>query len=85
VEGVADKVRIVEGDIFKEDFGGASVVTLYLLPHLNLCVRHRILALEPATTTGSRVGVTHSPTTGVSIWPILVRRSFRGRRSRLCA
>jgi len=49
VEGVADRVRIVEGDIFKEDFGGASVVTLYLLPHLNLCVRHRILALEPGT------------------------------------
>jgi SAM-dependent methyltransferase len=49
VEGLADKVRIVEGDIFKEDFGEASVVTMYLLPHLNLCVRHRILALEPGT------------------------------------
>jgi len=49
VAGVADKVRIIEGDIFKEDFGDASVVTMYLLPHLNLCVRHRILALEPGT------------------------------------
>jgi SAM-dependent methyltransferase len=49
VEGLVDRVRIVEGDIFKEDFGGASVVTLYLLPHLNLCVRHRLLALEPGT------------------------------------
>ncbi len=49
VEGLADKVRIVEGDIFKEDFGDASVVAMYLLPHLNLCVRHRILALEPGT------------------------------------
>lgn len=48
-EGVADKARIVEGDIFKEDFGAASVVTMYLLPHLNLCVRHRILAMEPGT------------------------------------
>jgi phospholipid N-methyltransferase len=48
-ENVADRVRIVEGDIFKEDFGRASVVTLYLLPHLNLCVRHRLLALEPGT------------------------------------
>jgi SAM-dependent methyltransferase len=48
-EGLADRVRIVEGDIFKEDFGGASVVTMYLLPHLNLCVRHRLLALEPGT------------------------------------
>ena len=49
VEGLADKVRIVEGDIFKEDFGDASVVTMYLLPHINLCVRHRLLALKPGT------------------------------------
>ena len=48
-EGLADRVRIVEGDIFKQDFGEASVVTLYLLPHINLCVRHRLLALAPGT------------------------------------
>jgi SAM-dependent methyltransferase len=48
-EGLADRVRIVEGDIFREDFGKASVVTLYLLPQLNLCVRHRLLAMEPGT------------------------------------
>jgi SAM-dependent methyltransferase len=48
-EGLGDRVRIVEGDIFKEDFGAASVVTMYLLPHLNLCVRHRLLDLEPGT------------------------------------
>jgi len=47
--GLEDRVRVVEGDIFKEDFGAASVVTLYLLPVLNLCVRHRLLALEPGT------------------------------------
>jgi SAM-dependent methyltransferase len=49
VEGLADRVRIVEGDIFKEDFGDASVVTLFLLPQINLCVRHRLLALKPGT------------------------------------
>jgi SAM-dependent methyltransferase len=48
-EGVGDKVRIVQGDIFKEDFTGANVVTLFLLPHLNLCLRHRLLALAPGT------------------------------------
>jgi Histone methylation protein DOT1 len=52
-EGVPDKVRIVEGDLFKEDFGSASVVTMYLLPHLNVCVRHRILAMEPGTRVAS--------------------------------
>ena len=48
-EGLADKVRIIHGDIFKERFGDASVVTMYLLPQLNLCARHRILAMEPGT------------------------------------
>lgn len=49
VAGLADKVRIIEGDIFKEDFGDATVVTMYLLQHLNLCVRHRLLSMEPGT------------------------------------
>jgi hypothetical protein len=48
-EGVADKARIVQGDIFEEGFGPATVVTMYLLPQLNVCVRHRILAMEPGT------------------------------------
>ena len=49
VEGVADKVRIVKGDIFAEAFPSATVVTMYLLPQLNLCVRPRVLAMEPGT------------------------------------
>ena len=47
--GVADRVRIVEGDIFKEDFSRASVVTLYLLPELNLELRPTILAMPAGT------------------------------------
>lgn len=47
--GVADRVRIVEGDIFKEDFSQATVVTLYLLPELNLQLRPTILAMAPGT------------------------------------
>ncbi len=30
--GVADKVTIITGDIFQENFSEATVVTLYLLP-----------------------------------------------------
>lgn len=48
-EGVAERVKIVQGDIFKEDFGDASVVTMYLLPQINVCVRHRVLAMPPGT------------------------------------
>jgi hypothetical protein len=52
-EGVGDKVKIIQGDIFKEDFSKATVITMYLLPELNLCVRHRILAMAPGTRVTS--------------------------------
>jgi hypothetical protein len=76
VEGVADRVRIVRGDIFEEDFAGASVVTLFLLPHINLCVRHRLLAM-PA---GTRV-VTHQY--GMADWPPESSVHVQGRDVRL--
>jgi SAM-dependent methyltransferase len=47
--GVGDKVKIIRGDIFKEDFAQASVVTLYLLPELNQQLRPRILKMKPGT------------------------------------
>jgi len=47
--GVADKVHIVHGDIFKEDFSKATVVTLYLLEELNLQLRPTLLAMKPGT------------------------------------
>ena len=45
--GAEGKTRVVEGDIFKEDFSRADIVTAYLLPELNLCIRHRLLAMRP--------------------------------------
>lgn len=53
VEGAGAKTKIVHGDIFKEDFSKADVITMYLLPELNLCVRHRILAMKPGTRVAS--------------------------------
>lgn len=47
--GVADRVRIVHGDIFKEDFSKATVVTLYLLEELNAQLRPTILKMLPGT------------------------------------
>ncbi|MFY7859409.1 MAG: SAM-dependent methyltransferase [Limnohabitans sp.] len=57
--GVTDKVRIITGDIFKEDFSSATVVTLYLMPHLNLKLRPLLLKMKP----GTRV-VSHAFTMG---------------------
>jgi len=47
--GVSNKVTIITGDIFKEDFSKATVVTLYLLPALNLKLRPTLLAMKPGT------------------------------------
>jgi SAM-dependent methyltransferase len=47
--GVADKVTFVRGDIFVEDFSNADVVTMYLLPSLNLRLRPTLLAMAPGT------------------------------------
>ena len=48
-EAVADKVKIVHADAFEFDFTSASVVTLYLLPELNLRLRPKLLAMTPGT------------------------------------
>ena len=51
--GVADKVEIITGDIFdpalQERFMQANVVTMYLLPELNLRLRPSILRMRPGT------------------------------------
>jgi hypothetical protein len=47
--GVSDRVTIVTGDIFKEDFSHATVVTLYLLTQLNIKLKPTLLAMKPGT------------------------------------
>jgi SAM-dependent methyltransferase len=47
--GVAERVQFEEGDIFKVDFSKASVVTMYLLPALNLKLRPTLLSMRPGT------------------------------------
>ena len=47
--GVGHLVSIIKGDIFVEDFSQATVVTLYLLPDLNMQLRPTILKMKPGT------------------------------------
>jgi hypothetical protein len=47
--GVTDRVKMIHGDIFKEDFSSATVLTLYLGEALNEKVRPTILAMRPGT------------------------------------
>lgn len=46
---VTDKVKFIEGDLFKEDFSQATVLTLYLLPEVNMKLRPKILQMKPGT------------------------------------
>jgi len=52
-ENLAGKARIIQGDVFKEDFSKATVVTMYLLPELNLKLRPIILDMKPGTRVTS--------------------------------
>ncbi len=48
--GVTDRVRFIEGDLFQVDIREATVVTLYLLPDVNLRLRPKLLReLRPGT------------------------------------
>src|SRR5215203_3657292 len=47
--GVTDKATFVKADLFESDFSKASVVTMFLLPSINLKLRPKILAMKPGT------------------------------------
>ena len=48
-EGVSDKAQFMQADIFQTDFSKATVLTLYLLPSLNVKLRPTILNMRPGT------------------------------------
>jgi SAM-dependent methyltransferase len=48
-EGVTDRATFVEADLFESDFSQASIITMFLLPEINLRLRPTILDLKPGT------------------------------------
>jgi ribosomal protein L11 methylase PrmA len=47
---VGNLVKEVDGDLFEQDLSGASVITLYLLPSLNVKLMHKLMKeLKPGT------------------------------------
>jgi precorrin-6B methylase 2 len=48
-EGVTDKAQFKEADLFESDFSEATVITMFLLPTINLKLRPKILDLKPGT------------------------------------
>lgn len=48
-EGVSARATFERGDIFKSDFSRATVITLFLLPNLNVKLRPTLLNMKPGT------------------------------------
>jgi methyltransferase family protein len=47
--GVSDKANFVKADLFESDFSPATVITMFLLPDINLKLRPKILDMKPGT------------------------------------
>ena len=47
--GVTDRVQFLRQDLFKADLAKASVITMYLLPNVNMRLRPVLLGLKPGT------------------------------------
>jgi len=48
-EGVAGKATFMKADLFETDFSQATVITMFLLPDINIKLRPKILSLKPGT------------------------------------
>jgi SAM-dependent methyltransferase len=47
--GIGDKVKFIKADLFETDFSQATVITMYLLPAINIKLRPKILDMRPGT------------------------------------
>ena len=47
--GVSDRAEFMKADLFETDLSKATVITLFLLPDINLKLRPKILELKPGT------------------------------------
>jgi hypothetical protein len=48
-EGVSDKATFMNADLFETDFSKATVITMFLLPSINLTLRPKLLEMKPGT------------------------------------
>lgn len=48
-EGVTDRVEFITGDLYEADLSQATVITMFLLPSINVKLRPVLLELKPGT------------------------------------
>ena len=51
--GVTERVEFVQADLFETDLSKATVITMFLLPDINLKLRPKLLGLKPGTRIAS--------------------------------
>ncbi len=51
--GVTDRATFVKADLFETDFSKADVITMFLLPSINMKLRPKLLDLKPGTRIAS--------------------------------
>jgi predicted RNA methylase len=73
--GVSDKVKFMNADLFETNISEATVVTLYLLPSLNIKLMPK---LQKELRAGTRI-VSHSFDMGAD-WPAEKTEEVNGRR-----
>ena len=54
-QGVGGKATFVKADLFESDFSNATVVTMFLLPSINMKLRPKLLELKPGTVLRVRM------------------------------
>jgi Methyltransferase domain len=52
-EGIGAKATFVKADLFETDFSKATVITMFLLPSINMKLRPKILDMKPGTRVAS--------------------------------
>lgn len=48
-EGVSDRAQFMQADLFETDLSKATVITMFLLPDINIRLRPKLLDLKPGT------------------------------------
>ncbi len=51
--GVSDRAKFMKADLFETDFSKADVITMFLLPSINMKLRPKLLDLKPGTRIAS--------------------------------
>jgi SAM-dependent methyltransferase len=76
--GVTDRAEFMQADLFETDLSKATVITMFLLPDINLKLRPKLLGLKPGTRIASRLAARREADGGV-VRRLLVHRALLDR------